>query len=380
MGFNSDHALGRTRTVFAKVETAFKTFLKPAATDAIKVLECKIGYKQERKDREDSRQTRSLVERITGRKEITWSLEGYLIPSGTAATPPDMGVLIKAAMGVQTIGATVVYSLAETQSGLDPLSISEATTSVLGRACFGAWTDKMTLKVSGADDPMIGFEGRACGYIQTGTSTANGAGVATTALIVQTADISNFQVGSVLQIGAAQTNRQVTVKSGANLTLDSVATWSDTDAVIPYVPAETTIGSPIAGINGSITIDAVTLPITAFELTLENGIKAVDDEAFADAPTDFIVGWRKVTGNISVRARKDMILHIGKRVQDIATTRDLVVVFGTGTGTRFQVDIDRAEMEFGDLEIPRADEATYTLPFTALATSAGGNEFTLTHL
>ena len=64
----------------------------------------------------------------------------------------------------------------------------------------------------------------------------------------------------------------------------------------------------------------------------------------------------------------------------VTSVRDTLILLGYTDEELRRYDIDRAEMEFGDLEIPRADEATYTLPFTALATSAGGNEFTLTHL
>ena len=85
MGSTQDHALGRNRAFFAKVESTYGTFVKPAATDAAKVLNCSFDFKQERKNRMDSRAVRAHYERITGRKEVSWSVDSYLIPSGSGS-------------------------------------------------------------------------------------------------------------------------------------------------------------------------------------------------------------------------------------------------------------------------------------------------------
>src|SRR3990167_3839709 len=102
MAIALDYALARQRRFFVSAETTIGTFVKPAATDAVKVLKANIGFQPTRKDRADSRQSRSTLARITGKTTVPFSIEKYLIPSGTAGTPPDDHLLLYAAIGAYT--------------------------------------------------------------------------------------------------------------------------------------------------------------------------------------------------------------------------------------------------------------------------------------
>jgi len=372
MGTAQDHALGRNRAFFCKAETTYGTFVKPAATDAAKVLSCSFDFTQERKNRMDSRSVRSVSERITGRKEVSWSLESYLIPSGSGSTDPDLAPLFKAAMGASS---SQVFSLTSGQ-GLDSLSLVQQMNNVLMEAVAGAWVETMTISMSGGDDPRVSFDGGGSSHIHTSTTTADGSGSSTTALVVDDADA--IEVGSVLQVGSVGDNIQVTAKNGTAITLASPSSWSDGDAVIPFTPTETTAGSPSPGITGSITLAGNTgIEIIGFDVSLKNNIKGIVDEAFASTATDFVPGFRDVSGTLQVRCAKDQALEIGKRKGFSA--RDLQIVSGSGTGNVVTIDMDQIEFGFAALNVPESEEVIIDLPFTALAQDASSNdELTIT--
>ena len=97
MGQAKLHALGRNLKFFVTPETTLGTYAaleEPGVgitTEGMRVLSSSMEYNQERVDRADARgDTRSLEDRITRRVECTYSVESYLLPSGTAGTKPDI--------------------------------------------------------------------------------------------------------------------------------------------------------------------------------------------------------------------------------------------------------------------------------------------------
>jgi hypothetical protein len=381
MGVAIPHALGREQRFYAKPETTFATAVTPASGDAVKVLSTKVSFKQDRKDRMDTRQTRSLLERITGKQAVTWEAEMYVLPSGSAGTAPDCHDLFKAATGTETTnsGTSVVYTLASTQTALGSLTLERELSSTFSQKLAGAYVEQMTLKQQGGDPPMLTFSGGAATEVLTGYSTLNGSlSGGETNITIQSADVSLFANGSIIKVGTS-TGHTVTAGGGtSSLTVSPAISGSQSNgaAVIPYVPTETTAGVPIAGIVGSFTIDSGSVPITAFEVTLKNGLKAVSNEAFdATGATDYIVGHRNVAGSISIRVRRDLVLYIAKR--KLFTTRALVITSGSVAGKELVTSIPYAEFDFSDIEVPNADEATIQLPFTALG-SSGEDEISFT--
>jgi hypothetical protein len=99
------YALGRQLRFFCKKEAvlggAFGTTSQEALTgaEAAKVLSTDMSFSVERVNREDSTTTRSLQERVTGKQDITWSAECYLLPAGGTAAP-DIDPLLEGAFGV----------------------------------------------------------------------------------------------------------------------------------------------------------------------------------------------------------------------------------------------------------------------------------------
>ena len=104
---------------------------------------------------------------------------------------------------------------------------------------------------------------------------------------------------------------------------------------------------------GSITFDGVEFPITAFDCTVKNNLKPLDDEAFQDFPDCVIPMYREVTGTVKVRARRDVLIHHANRYA--YGQRAITVVMGTGgLGSQFTISIPQAELDFAAVEVPES--------------------------
>ena len=384
MGATTDHALGRNLRFFCKKEAAaggaYGTASQEAlaGADAAKVLSSSMEFTVTRNDRMDARGTRSIQERITGKQEVSWSCESYLLPAGST-TAPDIDPLIEGAMG-GAFGASTAktYKLSDSNA-LPTVHMARTANDVFREDLFGCWVEEMSISASGGEEPKISFSGGAFNYVLTGTSTTEGTGSSATSLVTESGNGVNFMVGSVISFNSLA-DKIVTAKSTDTLTIAS-SSWSDAQAITPTTYTETTAGNPLNGIGGSLTLNSVTLPVTAFDVTITNGVKPLSDAAFEKGTSDFIAGYRSVKGNISVRARKDFIKSLAQRyVQTTATAGPsfssvpIRVDLGSVSGKQVVVYIDTAELDFAAIDVPEAEEAILNIPFTALATSGGGDE------
>ena len=384
MGATTDHALGRNLRFFCKKEAAaggaYGTASQEAlaGADAAKVLSSSMEFTVTRNDRMDARGTRSIQERITGKQEVSWSCESYLLPAGST-TAPDIDPLIEGAMG-GAFGASTAktYKLSDSNA-LPTVHMARTANDVFREDLFGCWVEEMSISASGGEEPKISFSGGAFNYVLTGTGTTEGTGSSATSLVTESGNGVNFMVGSVISFNSLA-DKIVTAKSTDTLTIAS-SSWSDAQAITPTTYTETTAGNPLNGIGGSLTLNSVTLPVTAFDVTITNGVKPLSDAAFEKGTSDFIAGYRSVKGNISVRARKDFIKSLAQRyVQTTATAGPsfssvpIRVDLGSVSGKQVVVYIDTAELDFAAIDVPEAEEAILNIPFTALATSGGGDE------
>ena len=399
MGVNSKHMLGRDLKFFAVPETTYNPgldgFTIPQGFDGLSVLASSMEYAQERVNRADARFTRSLKERITRRIEVSWSCESYVIPRGMltaggaatrrgASQGNDLHVLLRSALGSSAGdgGSGTTYSLTSTQS-LPTLSLFREASGVGMEMILGAYTNEFTLSASGGDEPKMSFSGSASKYAFTGTTTAesgtSGPNATFTAALNNGHD--NFEAGSLVQGAGGALGRVTSVdRSTGVVTTDSGSAFA-AELITPYVPTPTpnSTAVPLNGISGSLALTgptATALPITAFEVTIANNIKAINDEAFTDSITDFVTGYREITGSLSVRARADQMKEIILR--KIFEPRALTVTLGSGSaGNKVIVTMPKVEFDFSALEIPEAEETTFTLPFVALQNSTSDDEMTI---
>jgi hypothetical protein len=395
MGVSQLHALGRNRKFYVNEETTYidsenvaTDFVKPAGTDAAVILNASFTPAQERKVRDDARASRSVLEQITGKKSATWSVESYVLPNGSAGTAPDLGPLFKGAMGTETVsgGTRVTYSL-NTSQDLGSFSLTQFFNETFMETLTGCYVNSMTISVAGGEEPKVTFEGESSGlYIPTTTSpsaaqlaagestaTVDGSGTGTS-FDVHAGEGENFKPGSVISVGS-DTDLVVTAVSNDTITVDSSITFTDDDEVKPFAPTETVAGSPIAGILGSLTLAGSSLPITSFEVTVANNNKGISDEAFVAGTSDYVPGFRDVTGSLSIRCRRDLAIEIGKRLD--FGTQAIVVTCGDTAGKKLIIEIDDAEFEVAAVDTPQSDEVVVPMNFRALATSAGEDEIVI---
>jgi len=395
MGVSQLHALGRNRKFYVNEETTYidsenvaTDFVKPAGTDAAVVLNASFTPAQERKVRDDARASRSALEQITGKKSATWSVESYVLPNGSAGTAPDLGPLFKGAMGTETVsgGTRVTYSL-NTNQDLGSFTLTQFFNETFMETLTGCYVNSMTISVAGGEEPKVTFEGESSGlYIPTTTSpsaaqltagestaTVDGSGTGTS-FDVHAGEGENFKPGSVISVGS-DTDLVVESVSNDTITVDSSITFTDDDEVKPFAPTETVAGSPIAGILGSLTLAGNSLPITSFEVTVANNNKGIADEAFVAGTSDYVPGFRDVTGSLSIRCRRDLAIEIGKRLD--FGTQAIVVTCGDTAGKKLIVEIDDAEFEVAAVDTPQSDEVVVPMTFRALATSAGEDEIVI---
>ena len=399
MGASTDHALGRNLRFFCKKETDSGTDypggrygtanqIALSGSNAAKVLSSSMEFTVARNDRMDSRTSRSVLERITGKQEISWSCESYLLPKGST-TAPDIDPFIEAAMGGAFGASTAKTYKFSDSNALPTCRIARTANGVLREDLFGAYVEEMSISASGGEEPKISFSGGAFNYALTGTGTTHASSApSATSVPLVSGDGVNFMVGSCIDINGG--SAIVTAKSAADTLTVTSGSYDTGEAVTPETYTETGAGgSPVNGISGSLTLNSVSLPVTSFDVTVTNGIKALSDEAFEKGTSDFVAGFRSVKGNISVRARKDFIKSLAQRYVQLngtdptATNYDptfssvaLVVTMGSTTGYKVVATMSKVEIDFAGIEIPESEEAVLSLPFTALGTS-GSDELTL---
>ena len=387
MGATTDHALGRNLRYFTKKETTAGGQYGTASQEALaganaaKVLGSTMEFTVARNDRMDARTSRSVLERITGKQEISWSCESYLLPAGSS-TAPDIDPLIEAAFGGSFGGSVAkTYNLASSNA-LPTCRIARTANGVFREDLFGAYVEEFGLSLSGGEAPRMTFSGGAFNYALTGTGTTHGSSSVTqTSLPLATGDGVNFMVGSCIDVNTG--SAIVTGKSAADTLTVTTGNYGNSEAITPETYTETTAGSPLNGITGSLTLNSVSLPITSLDVTLTNGIKPLSDEAFEKGTSDIVAGFRSVTGTVSVRARKDFIKSLAQRYVQLSASGDptftsipIVVTIGATTGFKVVVTMATCELDFAGIDVPESDEAILSIPFTALGNN-GDDEITL---
>lgn len=374
---NKEHILGRKQKAFFKAETTAGTFLKPVAADALKVQTTAMKHVEASEPIDDNNDLRYHVETIQDKTENTWSADGYLLPSGVAANECRVGPIINAAMGANNSGAasTWIYTIPNVQI-FPTLSIVRHWQEIWQQTMWGCWVDSMTFKLAGGAQPTWSASGGAMGYAFTGKSTLDAAMAANT-MTVQPADIWMYNVGSVVHIDTTTSDtidREVTAvlnRAAGTFTVDGAAiTEADDDAVIPYIPAPSYLGSPISGVLGSIQVASVAHPIQDFEVKIDNNHDIFRDEAFQKDVNDFATDKVAVSVTIGLRAREDLIRYAMANPHGFAQT-DIAIVCGDTAGFRFNFDIDRGEAMFPDVTIPKDKAGTIKLTFNGLGTGTG---------
>lgn len=394
-------AKARDRRLFAVTETTYGTRANPSATDAFRALTGIISSPQpNRVDRDDNRPSRSREALILGNTPPgAWSYEGYLIPSGSNGTPPDVHALLIACLGVDSYANTGstkdVYALTDTAQNRASVSLYEAYPAggatdkhnVMMQSLFGAVVSAMTIKGGGGDPPTIAFSGVGASYRLTGRTTVNDA--TPTGSTITVSDPNAMQVGSLVAFLEAAdgttlvtdnsgTGFPVTAISGNDVTFDSSPVGlADGDIIAPWCPTETTAGTPISGTQTTMTVEGVSVSPIAWELTLENNDVPHDTEAGQSEMTGYHENKRDLSGQFTIRAKASDVDVLTRR-KDIGNTTIQIVLGPGNTGASLQIDME-VQLQVSDIEAAPDDTVIMVLPIKGIATAANAkDELTLT--
>src|SRR5688500_2424278 len=96
----NDYAVGYREVMFIVPEVTFGTPVHPSPTHAALFMSADMNFTHERVNRNDKTSFRSYRQRISHRKSASWSLNLYVLPSGSNLTPPDITDALEKGMGL----------------------------------------------------------------------------------------------------------------------------------------------------------------------------------------------------------------------------------------------------------------------------------------
>lgn len=387
MGLTSPHIVTHRQKFFATLEAAASpgVFVKPTTADGIAVISTDFSPKEAEEPRDDISEGWTHYEYIRQKLLVDASVEMYVVPSGTAGTPPESDFLHRAFWGDGTNSPSTseTYNIPTTQE-LETLSLVRMfgpEDAIKYEAVTGFVPNEYKLVFSGGDPPKITYSGRGFGWFGCGASLVASDTASDNIFIVTAGDGAGFMDppsthtswGAIIEIdGQAVTDRQITDVTTDTITVDgSVFQATAADKVRPWTPAYTKVGSPVAHTIGLCEFDDVSIPITGAELTVTHNHEFVDDEAFADTMTDAIRGKMLISGKVSVRGRKDMVVDFFKRKR--FEDRKIELQAGTVSGAIMLANLPQTRFMVDKLTVG-AQVGTYDVPFTAQDSAEGAND------
>lgn len=244
--------------------------LLPQAAGAVEHITADIKFNIPRED-SAARSGRSVVTRLSGKKEVEVSYESYIIPgtpSGGNPTLPPMHPFLLCAFGAVDTSdpSKIVYSLSRL-NGNSFRMLEELTH--YSRLATGCVADTISFSLAGDGKAQFKMSGFAQDVKVGGSATLSADVSASNDLVLQTGEGDLFEVGGSIDViqaadgdTAIATARKITGIVGDTLTVDGAAiTASEDDIVIGHAPATyspLTSENALLGLKGSVSIAGYT--------------------------------------------------------------------------------------------------------------------------
>lgn len=364
--------------------------LFPVATDGIEHVTAMLDFKIPRENAAH-RSGRSVVTRLSGKKEVSWSFESYIVPADpTSNNPnlPDLHPMLLNAFGSvdETDVAKKIYKLTRA-SNLSFRMLEEGTH--FSRLAVGCVTDSVTFTLPGDGMAMVKFEGFAQDLYTAGQSTLAADVTASNSLTVPTGQGKRFEVGGYVDVidqtdgnTRIAASRRITAVVGDALTVTGAAITAVTDDIVIGAAPDFT-ASPsedaLLGLKGTFTtgsLGTVDCQLLSAEIAIKNNF----------TPKNMIYGTDSLCGYIADKRRDvtlklDVLLTLDNYefyVQNKTFVADSVTItlapqeipapINAAAGRTFTFRFAKVEFNIPTIEQPGDSFVKLTLEGTALAT------------
>lgn len=375
--------------------------LFPLAANGIEHNSAKIEFNIPREDAAH-RSGRSRVVRLSGKKEVKFSYEGYIIPgtpSGANPTLPDSHPMLLSAFGAvdESNPAKKIYTL--TRSTTSSFRYLEEGTH-FSRLAVGCVADSITFTLPGDGKAMMKVEGFGQDVISAGQSSLNGAVVASNDLVLQTGEGQRFEVGSYVDVidkddGNTRTaaSRKITAIVGDTLTVDGAAISADDDDIVIGAAPDFTADSSenaLLGLKGDVStgsFGSLGCDLLSAEITLKNNYTQKIMTYGTDSACGFIADKRRdVQLKLEILLTKSNFDFYQKNKSFIADSveitlqpQEIPAPINAAAGRTFTFKFAKVEFNVPQIEQPADGFIKLSLEGVALAADINSvnNEFSL---
>lgn len=410
----SNTFVGIDQRLWLKLETggfgrAATGGLFPVATDGLEHVTASIQYDIPRDDAAH-RSGRSRVVRLSGKKDVKFSLETYIIPgtpSGSNPTLPDIHPMLLSAFGAvdtTTDPTKIVYSL--TRASADSFRFLEEG-SHFSRLAIGCVADSVTFTLPGDGKAMVKFEGFGQDVISAGESTALSIGSSTNTIEVAVGTGSRYEVGSYIDIIAAS-DGSTRIAASRPISAISLATGTNGGdeltfggAAVSFAIGDIAVGAApdftadsaadaLLGLKGTLTtgaFGALDCDLLSAEITLKNNYTQKNFVYGTDSICGFIADKRREVGlKFDILLTKDNFDFYQRNKNFIADSVEISLApqaipapINAAAGRTFRFKFNKVEFNIPQIDQPGDSYVKLSLEGVALAQSvnSNNNEFSL---
>jgi hypothetical protein len=379
---------------FLKLQSTFDTFETIAATDAVSPVQRSLELEpiQEVSPLNEAVGTQSYQGGTLTQRGASWK-GTFKVKPQAAGTAPDIGELLKHAMGVETVvgGTSVGYTFSDTVTP-DAVQIVKHLEGYMQETISGGWVNDFTIKCARNEDPTIEFNGGAARYGRIVKDVIGTGDVATSATSCPLNDASR---GSVIEPCIVQIGDDTNSASGYLVTAhDDTAGSADFtfspglagagesagEDILPLVPATRTEGGTVlGGVNHSLTIDGVSLGFIEATIKVTTGLTGRDKEATTDRATGISkVGERVIEFEISgiLKTGATGSAPLAGRAFDLAS-HDIDLTIGSASAARMKISIPAGEARVNATEHPENEDVMLTISGRAKQSAAAADEMSI---
>lgn len=371
---------------FAALETTYDTDTKPAAADAISVLESDFTPDQSIITSEEKTGNRLPPDFYKGHRSAKGSCSFYAKPQA-AGTAPDYDAILEAALGTKTVvgGTSVTYAHTDTAIA-KTLRLHRGAGNGLMESLYGAIVDQLNFEIVGSQVPKISanFAGARLARAKAAVLTVAG-GIGTGTFTVAAGEGKRFEKGSTIRglkaggvtednggLGYLVTSDSTDVVTFAPVLVSALAIG---DEAMAFTPTPVVAGTVAAAVDQEVTIAGAAINFMNAKVTYKTGLRLRENEAQTSRPSGSFSGKSTVEGEIEAYLREDQLGNISYSEWD-KTYKALVIRAGANVaGQRMKLNIANALLNVAAVKIPGGDGTAALLNIKFMGKAA----FTVVH-